>query len=265
MTVRFLRFTLLARSVFAACYYPDGSVAQDTPCTDGTVQSSCCGTGYACLGHSSSFFLCQATGSEFQKPGATQYVRGSCTDKTWRSANCPNVCVNPDRDNTGGGHGLAQCPLSNTLFYCISTGSGVENCSTGFNLVNLLGTLPPCLGFNVFLVLLTSLSHHFSEALDFDNNRRCGVLDNHHDHLYIYPSHIEYRLDVVVSEPLDPSVDTFTRSGWKPRTRSNTPCLAIVFYERRNHRHCCWSFDWRPRIDCCSSSNLAPGPQKTRF
>ncbi|KAK1759938.1 hypothetical protein QBC47DRAFT_117571 [Echria macrotheca] len=134
-----LGILLLVSSASAACFYPDGTVAQDTPCTDTTAQSSCCGTGYACLGHSSSFFLCQATGDEFQKPGGSQFVRGSCTDKSWRSSNCPNVCVDPNRDNIGGGNGVAACPRSDALFYCISTGLGVENCTTGFNLIDFFG------------------------------------------------------------------------------------------------------------------------------
>jgi hypothetical protein len=131
----------LAGLAGAVCYYPDGSVAQDIPCTDDTTQSTCCGTGYACLGLSSSFYLCAATGDELDKPGASQYVRGSCTDKSWRSGNCPSVCVDPNRDNTGGGNGLAQCPDSDDLFWCISDGLGVENCTTGFNLVDFAGKL----------------------------------------------------------------------------------------------------------------------------
>jgi hypothetical protein len=142
-----VQLALLVSPAFAACFYPDGSVAQDTPCTDSTTQSSCCGTGYACVGHSSSFFLCQATGDEFQKPEASQYVRGSCTDKSWRSSNCPNVCVDPERDHTGGGNGVAPCPRSDIVFYCISRGLGVENCTTGFNLIDFLGTLLVRLGY----------------------------------------------------------------------------------------------------------------------
>lgn len=127
----------------AICYYPDGSVAQDTPCTDSTAQSTCCGTGYACLGLSATFFLCEATGSELNKPGASQYVRGSCTDKSWRSGNCPSVCVDPKRDLISGGNGVAACPGSDELFYCISKGLGVANCTTGFNLINFAGEPPP--------------------------------------------------------------------------------------------------------------------------
>jgi hypothetical protein len=129
-------FALLVIGAAATCYFPDGSVAQDTPCTSSTNDSTCCGTGFACLGHESSFFLCMATGDELKKPDESLFVRGSCTDQTWRSENCPAVCAQPGRDNTGGGNGVASCPNSPDLFYCISTGLGEQNCSSGFNLID---------------------------------------------------------------------------------------------------------------------------------
>lgn len=36
------------------------------------------------------------TGEEIKKHGATEFVRGSCTDRDWRSGSCPSFCVNPD-------------------------------------------------------------------------------------------------------------------------------------------------------------------------
>lgn len=148
-TVHVLATILLISSavfqVSAACYYPDGSVAQDIPCTDSTDESTCCGPGFACLGHTSSFFLCQATGEEFQRADASEFVRGSCTDQSWRSSNCPNVCVDPNRDNTAGGHGVAACPRSDTRFYCISTGLSEEDCSTGHNLIEFVSKSHLCL------------------------------------------------------------------------------------------------------------------------
>ncbi len=53
----------------AFCYFPDGSLSDDTPCTDKTPNSTCCASGYACLGNTDYFFLCMSTGSEIQKPG----------------------------------------------------------------------------------------------------------------------------------------------------------------------------------------------------
>lgn len=123
----------------ATCYYPNGGTANDVPCNSETDESTCCGTGYACFGISSQYYLCKSTGDEIQKSGASTYVRGSCTDKTWRSGNCPSVCVDPDRDDVSGGNGVAKCPNSDTEFYCISSGLGVANCSTGYQLIDFAG------------------------------------------------------------------------------------------------------------------------------
>ncbi|KAF6804747.1 hypothetical protein CSOJ01_09967 [Colletotrichum sojae] len=107
----------------AICYFPDGSVAADTPCQDGTDASVCCGSGYACLANG----MCKATGKELQKSDATIFVRGSCTDKTWRSSKCPLFCID---QNNGGGAGVMKC--QNTLedpFYCAGLDPSQVDCS----------------------------------------------------------------------------------------------------------------------------------------
>ncbi|KAK3940997.1 hypothetical protein QBC46DRAFT_383822 [Diplogelasinospora grovesii] len=136
VVIALLLAALTASPAAAICYYPDGSVAQgDVPCTDSTTQSSCCGQGYACLGNAdSAFFICQSTGDEVQRAGASTFVRGSCTDQKWRNARCPSVCVNPNapyNDMVSGGMGIAQCNASNDTFYCIDNVMASVNCSAG--------------------------------------------------------------------------------------------------------------------------------------
>ena len=131
---------LRLQTVAATCYFPDGTTANDTPCFNNNKEdSACCGSGYACYGSSAQYYLCMATGDELQKAGASKFVRGSCTDKTWRSGNCPSVCVDEDRDNVGGGNGVGQCPDTDTEFYCISTGLGEDNCTTGYDIIDFVG------------------------------------------------------------------------------------------------------------------------------
>ena len=61
------------------CYYPDGTLATlDSPCFPDADVSFCCGNGTACLADQ----LCYNDG----------YIRGSCTDKTWNSPECPQFC-----------------------------------------------------------------------------------------------------------------------------------------------------------------------------
>ncbi|KAI1339223.1 hypothetical protein F5Y15DRAFT_383481 [Xylariaceae sp. FL0016] len=136
-------FALLSfiASVKPICYYPDGSVSpQDTPCDDESAESTCCGQGYACLSNN----ICQATGEEIQKNGASEFVRGSCTDPDWRSGSCPSFCVNsdePDFDLTSGGMGMSKC--SNTtedIYYCINQNTDNVDCDQKINVVTFQGT-----------------------------------------------------------------------------------------------------------------------------
>ncbi|KAL7942764.1 hypothetical protein V8C42DRAFT_330312 [Trichoderma barbatum] len=109
---------VLALRANALCYYPDGTPAPgDVPCSDSTQNAVCCGTGYACLSNG----ICQATGDELQKPGASEFVRGSCTDKTFRSSSCPSFCGAPGVDNVSGGEGMAKCKnTKQDLYWCIN-------------------------------------------------------------------------------------------------------------------------------------------------
>jgi hypothetical protein len=76
------------------------------------------GAGYACLTNN----LCQLT--EFVAnpiDGQSEYVRGSCTDKTWNSEFCPNVCITPsNNDNWSGGMGVNKCAGDKDRYWCIN-------------------------------------------------------------------------------------------------------------------------------------------------
>lgn len=122
----------------AACYYPSGRLApNDTPCRDDTTHATCCGQGYACLSNG----ICQATGDEARKPGATEYVRGGCTDKTWRSSSCPLFCIDEDADLLDGGNGIWKCDNTNDdLYFCINSRSAKEaSCEKRTNVLFFAG------------------------------------------------------------------------------------------------------------------------------
>ncbi|SLM37654.1 hypothetical protein LPUS_00823 [Lasallia pustulata] len=75
-----------AGSAYATCYFPDGSVAGDNfPCFPDQAVSFCCGANWVC----SKNLLCLATSLIHDL-----VVRGSSTDKSWRSAACPQFCTN---------------------------------------------------------------------------------------------------------------------------------------------------------------------------
>jgi hypothetical protein len=63
-----------------SCYYPDGSLAEsDSPCFPDANVSFCCETGIQCLTDKVCLYR--------------HYIRGSCTDKSWSSPECPQFCL----------------------------------------------------------------------------------------------------------------------------------------------------------------------------
>jgi len=83
----------------STCYFPDGSIASDTPCTNSTA-SACCAADAYCLDNG----LCIT---------AMILSRGSCTDQTWKASECASYCQNVV---PSGGKGMAPC--SSTLWSC---------------------------------------------------------------------------------------------------------------------------------------------------
>ena len=71
------------------CYYPDGTVASnDQPCLPNAEESFCCGA----------TAVCASTKVCLEGPNSpinvySPYSRGSCTDKTWTSPECPSFCM----------------------------------------------------------------------------------------------------------------------------------------------------------------------------
>lgn len=128
---------------FAICYYPSGDVApQDVPCQDETDESPCCGPAYICLSNG----ICMSSGLERQLPNQAQYVRGSCTDKDWRSSKCPSFCVNPaNNDKLDGGIGIRKCTGRDDDTYYCDNGTDFD-CDTLENVLSFQGTAKATLG-----------------------------------------------------------------------------------------------------------------------
>ncbi|KAL2130337.1 hypothetical protein VTI74DRAFT_6588 [Chaetomium olivicolor] len=84
------------------CFFPNGQqAANDFPCDPNAADSPCCGgsVGGVCLTNK----LCRSP------DGNT--IRGSCTDKSWNSPECPQYCLGA---NTGGTDLISCANVTNT-------------------------------------------------------------------------------------------------------------------------------------------------------
>ena len=124
-------------NVQAQCYWPNGKPSPDTPCKPAASASACCGAGWDCLSNG----LC----SQAPRP---YIVRGSCTDQTWSTSECPTYCA---FNHTSYG-ALGPCHKGSTVgdggdelaSYCCDQDYYCK-CSTGENVVLLNpspGTVP---------------------------------------------------------------------------------------------------------------------------
>ncbi|GAB1317266.1 hypothetical protein MFIFM68171_07476 [Madurella fahalii] len=81
-----------------------------------------------------------SSGLERQLPNQALYVRGSCTDKDWRSSKCPSFCVNPaNNDKLDGGIGIRKCPSRDDDTYYCDNGA-FHDCDTLENVLSFQGT-----------------------------------------------------------------------------------------------------------------------------
>ena len=118
----------------AICYYPDGDhvAPQDVPCNGGSSESVCCGPGYACLSNR----ICKRNNETLDNLSSQTYVRGSCTDRKWLSAECPSFCT----ANQDGGEGMEKCADSNVDSYCCLQGEQcTSKCDNGSVVIRFQG------------------------------------------------------------------------------------------------------------------------------
>jgi hypothetical protein len=129
-------FFLFAIPVLSStCYYPNGDPSlNDVPCNSTATDSTRCRSTYACLSNN----ICMSTDLTPASSGGTTYVRGSCTDQSWKSDVCPLFCIIPQYDDTAGGEGIAKCPDTNLdMYYCVD--GAASNCSVRENVLSFAG------------------------------------------------------------------------------------------------------------------------------
>lgn len=115
------------------CFWPSGDISPNhVPCnsTTGTKGSACCEPGAACTSAGYCIFK-------------TYYpYRGSCTDRTWKSANCADQCLDVEMNYASN---IVPCGHPGTFsssFCCHQGRAGVSCCNSTFG--NIFG---PPVGF----------------------------------------------------------------------------------------------------------------------
>ncbi|OJD10135.1 hypothetical protein AJ78_08727 [Emergomyces pasteurianus Ep9510] len=115
-----------ACSVSSVCYYRNGNVTPaDVPCRS-SGPSTCCPTGFACLSNN----ICVNTKTRNETVG---YIRGSCTDKSWRAGECPGFCIRggkPWNDTLGGIQPMRKCEnTKEDIYYCVNANVEAVDCA----------------------------------------------------------------------------------------------------------------------------------------
>ena len=129
----FIRLSQYLNTANCQCYDFGGSLVEgDSACYQDRDHSFCCGQNWTCL---SSGICSRENSTEITPNGASPLQRATCTDKTWKSKQCPQFCT-----NQGGPRGMKQCDESYSTFCCVWT-----DCCGGSNGRQCLEQGTPCL------------------------------------------------------------------------------------------------------------------------
>ncbi|KIW28304.1 uncharacterized protein PV07_07980 [Cladophialophora immunda] len=128
---------LIPRLAAATCYWQNSTLAPDDPysiapddtaCFPDQENSACCGTGWTCLSDGVCYI---------EQEGNSFYYRGTCTDRTWDSQQCPGWCF---AQNANTSIPLLKCDTAQDWYCC--PGDSECSCDTGKDVVKLGDTQP---------------------------------------------------------------------------------------------------------------------------
>ncbi|KAF2495400.1 hypothetical protein BU16DRAFT_389474 [Lophium mytilinum] len=124
------RFSIHTAASNLTCYYPDGLQNRGNACDPTSAVSQCCGPGFVCLGNG----LC-LPGPTVRKDYDWKYYRSGCTDPTWDSPTCPDICLGP-KDSIDSGQGVQSCSGGPNR-YCCAHSRHTDCCSNSTNIFTL--------------------------------------------------------------------------------------------------------------------------------
>lgn len=127
--VAYLLVPCFQRVYATSCYYPDGTLSKDVPCSSG-ADSACCGSGAICLSNG----LCLSTVQPFG------LSRGSCTDPSYKIKECTKLCTNIQRN--GGCSIVLYNNTESTTQYCCNSivnnpNGSLPFCDQGLNTIEV--------------------------------------------------------------------------------------------------------------------------------
>jgi hypothetical protein len=134
-----LLLLLAAPLINATCYWQNSTLALDAPssiapddtaCFPDQTNSPCCGTGWTCLSDGVCYI---------EQDGNPFYYRGTCTDRTWNSQQCPGWCF---AQNSNTSIPLAKCTEANGEDWYCCPGEDNCNCDTGVDALKLGASQP---------------------------------------------------------------------------------------------------------------------------
>lgn len=98
--VGLLAFSLLRLALGGKnCYFPNSDPSGgDVPCDPSASDSVCCGRGWTCLSNGACEFNLDSIDPQIGN-SIGELWRGSCTDSSWKSAQCPQFCYGEFRYN----------------------------------------------------------------------------------------------------------------------------------------------------------------------
>ncbi|KAF5863790.1 hypothetical protein ETB97_009425 [Aspergillus alliaceus] len=142
-----IQATLLSQILARQCYWRDGmpALSELQPCFPEKENSACCATKKT---NGDPNDICTESGLCIAQvsPYAGQVLRDGCTDSSWKSSDCPNMC--PDSMRGEYGLHILPCPDISLRHWCCSD-NGSNCCDNAFKLDIGTMILPTALSSSV--------------------------------------------------------------------------------------------------------------------
>ena len=120
-----------------SCYFPHGNQSlHDVPCYADSIDTFCCPPRHVCLDNR----LCLRTDSSPGTGNAT-YLRSSCTDRSWRSPECPSFCLGSTFLFRGFSHLMTKIEELTKALQMVISGAQISQNVTNLELTPIVANI----------------------------------------------------------------------------------------------------------------------------